>query len=94
MDALQQPFSPIPPSLYSNTQNVAQVANNNNNVNAYPPQNNPQLAASSTGVVNNASTNNGPAKKRASFTACSACQSKHCACDELRYVNCVAVTCR
>eukprot|EP00026_Physarum_polycephalum_P006209 Phypoly_transcript_06251.p1 GENE.Phypoly_transcript_06251~~Phypoly_transcript_06251.p1 ORF type:complete len:570 (+),score=156.85 Phypoly_transcript_06251:64-1710(+) len=25
-----------------------------------------------------------PAKKRASFTACAACQSKHCACDEQR----------
>lgn len=27
----------------------------------------------------------GPAKKRSSFTACAACQSKHCACDEQRY---------
>lgn len=26
-----------------------------------------------------------PPKKRISFTACAACQSKHCACDEQRY---------
>ncbi len=28
-----------------------------------------------------------PTKKRTSFTACAACQAKHCACDEHRYVS-------
>lgn len=54
---------------------------NNNNSNVYTP-----IVQPAATKVSQSSSLPPPPKKRASFTACAACQSKHCACDEQRYV--------